>query len=292
MSRSATSSTTVSSTESSLKINKTNQKINTPAAEEELERLRRDYDAALKRISRLERELVEYEIDLPPLNEENRDDDDENSAELSLQMQNVIAAAADVHPNGEAVIPKRKRNWISKYFLKWKGEKFFGSAKLQPWLFIVFSFIGSFIGIGVLFVIHQYWLIPQYHIAGIIPSFGASAVLLFGTESPLAQPRAVIGGHVIAAFVGTTLYVLMQSTGLNWLIGALAVAFSIVLMQVTKTIHPPAGATALIAVLGSAEIKDSGFLYIVVPTFSGAIILVLVSILVMNLKFRYPKFWL
>ena len=34
-------------------------------------------------------------------------------------------------------------------------------------------------------------------------------------------------------------------------------------MQITKTLHPPGGATALIAIIGSDKIKDLGYLYVV-----------------------------
>jgi len=284
---------------SSEKSTKESKSANNSRTAEEFEKLKEEYEAAVKRIARLERELVEYEIDVPPINEENLNVGEERSAEELKQVQAEIDEAVakveaekSIDKDQSAEIPKEKRNWVMRYFLKWKGEKFFGSPKLQPWRFMVFSFIGAFLGIGILGVMHQYWLFPRYKLAAIIPSFGATAVLVFGTESPLAQPRSVIGGHVIAAVVGTSLYAAMKTTGLDWLTGALAVALSIVLMQVTKTVHPPAGATALIAVIGSADIKALGFFYIFMPTFIGALILVIVTLLVMNIRFRYPKFWL
>jgi CBS domain-containing membrane protein len=59
-------------------------------------------------------------------------------------------------------------------------------------------------------------------------------------------------------------------------------------MQVTKTLHPPGGATALIAVIGSEKIKALGFLYVLSPVFSGSLILLLVAFIFNNVtKNRY-----
>jgi CBS domain-containing membrane protein len=74
-----------------------------------------------------------------------------------------------------------------------------------------------------------------------------------------------------------------------WLTAPLAVAFSIIAMQYTKTLHPPGGATALIAVTGSAKIKALGFMYVLYPVLSGVLILLLVALLFNNLT-SYRKY--
>lgn len=60
-------------------------------------------------------------------------------------------------------------------------------------------------------------------------------------------------------------------------------------MQLTLTLHPPGGATALIAVVDN-QIHDLGFLYVLVPVTSGAFILLAIAIIVNNIpKHRhYP----
>ena len=123
----------------------------------------------------------------------------------------------------------------------------------------------------------------------LIGSFGASSVLVYGAiQSPLAQPRNLIGGHFVSALVGVTIYKLLPD--IIWLTAPLAVAFSIVGMQITKTLHPPGGATALIAVTGSAKIKALGYIYVLFPVFTGTIILVIVALIFNNVtKHRkYP----
>ena len=64
----------------------------------------------------------------------------------------------------------------------------------------------------------------------------------------------------------------------------MAVSTSILVMQLTLTLHPPGGATALIAVIGSPKIHDLGFLYVIVPVASGSFILLLIAFFVNNIS--------
>ena len=127
----------------------------------------------------------------------------------------------------------------------------------------------------------------------IIGSFGASAVLIYGAiGSPLAQPRNLIGGHLISALIGVFFAQIL--TGQPWLASALAVATAIAAMQATKTVHPPGGATALIAVIGSQKVHDLGFLYVIIPVGLGACLMLIIALLVNNIpkNRRYPVFWI
>ena len=151
------------------------------------------------------------------------------------------------------------------------------------------SFIGAFVGIGLIAFIQSKFLIDQENIL-LIGSFGASSVLIYGEiQSPLAQPRNLIGGHVISAFIGVTMFKLFPD--MMWFTASLAVALSIVLMQVTKTMHPPGGATALIAVIGTEKVKALGYLYVIAPVFTGVMILLLVALIFNNITphRRYPS---
>jgi CBS-domain-containing membrane protein len=96
----------------------------------------------------------------------------------------------------------------------------------------------------------------------------------------MAQPRNLIGGHLICALVGVTFYKLLPDQ--VWLSSALSVSISIVLMQITKTLHPPGGATALIANIGSSKIHALGYLYVLSPVLTGAVILLVVAIIFNN----------
>ncbi|MGE5475620.1 MAG: HPP family protein [Bacteroidales bacterium] len=116
--------------------------------------------------------------------------------------------------------------------------------------------------------------------------FGASAVIVFGLpDSPLAQPRAVIGGHVLSALVGL---VCLSLFPVAWWSLALAVASAVVLMQLTRTTHPPAGANPLVVMLGGV-----GWGFLATPVLAGALAIVVVALACNNLVpgRRYPLYW-
>jgi CBS domain-containing membrane protein len=150
------------------------------------------------------------------------------------------------------------------------------------------TFLGAFTGIALLGYMQQAF--PMTDRVFLIGSFGASCVLIFGaTDSPLAQPRNVLGGHVLASVIGVTVHKCCPDT--LWLAAGLAVSLSIVGMQITKTLHPPAGATALIANIGTDKIKALGYGYTVSPVFTGVSLLVLVAIVINNIpeNRQYPR---
>lgn len=142
------------------------------------------------------------------------------------------------------------------------------------------AFVGSFIGIGVIAYLQTNNL-PTADVIYLIGSFGASSVLVYGViQSPLAQPRNLIGGHLVSAFIGVTVQKFVPD--ILWITAPLAVSLSIVFMQITKTLHPPGGATALIAVTGSPAIKSLGYGYVVAPVLTGVLILLLAAIIFNN----------
>ncbi|MFH7028786.1 MAG: HPP family protein [Heteroscytonema crispum UTEX LB 1556] len=147
---------------------------------------------------------------------------------------------------------------------------------------ILFSWIGSFLGIAAL----AYLSVQTKHPLIAAP-FGATAVLLFAIpDSPLAQPRNVIGGNCLGALV-CIIFVQMFGTA-PWVM-ALAVATTIKLMQLTKTLHPPGGAVALVGVMSHVS-----WSYLLTPVLVGSIVLILCTIAFNNLAQgkTYPKHWL
>lgn len=142
----------------------------------------------------------------------------------------------------------------------------------------LFSFLGAFFGIGLIGFLQSYFLLELENVL-LIGSFGASSVLVYGAvDSPLAQPRNLIGGQVLSAFIGVSVYKVLPD--LLWLAAPLAVSLSIVLMQITKTLHPPGGATALIAVIGTENIKALGYSYLFVPVLAGTLILFFTALII------------
>jgi len=157
---------------------------------------------------------------------------------------------------------------------------------------IIWSWIGAFIGIAAVSYA-DFNIIHDTDLVMVIGSFGASAVLIYGAvKSPLAQPRNLVGGHIISAIIGVTCYKLFPSQ--MWLASSLAVATAIAMMHATKTLHPPGGATALIAVIGSSKVHGLGYLYAIIPVGIGAIIMLVIALIVNNIPKtrKYPEFWL
>ena len=143
------------------------------------------------------------------------------------------------------------------------------------------SFLGSFVGIGILAYIQS------IHFKGndavyLIGSFGASSVLVYGIiQSPFSQPRNLVGGHVISALIGVTVH--KFAPDIIWIAAPLAVSSAIIMMQITKTLHPPGGATALIAIIGSDKIKALGYLYVISPVLIGTLVLLLTALIFNNM---------
>ena len=156
---------------------------------------------------------------------------------------------------------------------------------------ILWSWVGAFLGIALVSLVDQYFF-QGFDLTLMIGSFGASAVLVYGApRSPLAQPRNLLGGHMLSALVGVICWKLFH--GMPWLAEAMSVSIAIALMHATRTLHPPGGATALIAVIGSVKVHQLGFIYVLVPAMVGPLLLLLVALLVNNIPDtrRYPEIW-
>jgi CBS-domain-containing membrane protein len=152
--------------------------------------------------------------------------------------------------------------------------------------------MGAFIGVGLLGWLGTYTDFTEHDGTFLIGSFGATAVLLYGSPSaPFAQPRHVLGGHMIGALIGVACAQFLHVP--LWILAAVAVSLTIVLMYLTKTTHPPSGATALTAIIGSHKIHELGFWYMLHPVLEGLLILLLVALIINNLSphRKYPNYW-
>lgn len=179
---------------------------------------------------------------------------------------------------------------LAHFARKLRGD---GHATLPrvPLAEVAWSWIGAFVGLATLGLGSRYVLVGVDR-GLVIGSMGASAVLVYGApRSPFAQPRAVVGGHLVSGLVGVACQQLLPGT--PELAAALAVSTAIAVMHLTRTLHPPGGATALIAVIGSAKLHALGFGYAFAPAALGAAVLVGVGVLVNNLSAgrKYPEAW-
>lgn len=164
------------------------------------------------------------------------------------------------------------------------------SRKKYEILNVFFSVLGAFLGILILS------LFDEKIAFMIVGSFGAQCVLLYSApSSPLAQPWNAIIGNSISAFVGIFVGKLFLPKIFSY---SLSVSIAIGTMHLSQSMHPPGGATALIANM-SAKVERVGFTYVLFPIFFGSVINVLIAILVNWVatyfgvkKRKYPVSWI
>ena len=214
------------------------------------------------------------------------------------QAQNAINVPGDSTPPLSA----RQTTYWATYFRKWRGlgKRSPPTAALAD---VFWSFIGSFVAIGIISALTYNVLEvssnPSFVL--VVGSMGASAVLVYAVpEAALSQPRNVIGGHILSAFIGVVIRVLIldlacsTATPCRWFACALSVSLSIALMQMTGTLHPPGGATALIAATADPGIRSLGWWFILFPATIGSVVMVAVGVLLNNFACdrHYPQRWM
>jgi len=183
-----------------------------------------------------------------------------------------------------------EKNLFLNYFDKMRGGK--RSPQRAPLHEIFWSMVGSFLGILSIYLLGHLQGLQLEDNLFLVGSFGASAVLLYAIPaSPFAQPRNLIIGHTISAFVGVSCAILLKDN--IAIAAAAAVSISIMLMHLSRSLHPPGGATALIAVIGGSSIHELGYAYAVTPIALGAFVLLFIAVIVNNISphRRYPQYW-
>jgi len=205
-----------------------------------------------------------------------------------------------------------------------QGSQHMGNT-VKPFWVIIFNWVGSLVGLALVGYVDSL-LFPDVETFLLIGSYGATAVsnypitltlisqndntqktnskkksltisskvLLYAApESPLSQPKNLLGGHAISAFIGVVC-VKVLTVRVIWFTAALAVSLSIVAMQLTTALHPPGGATAIIAVLGGPVLHEIGYMFIVNTVF-GSVIMLGVALAINNLtnyqSMHYPRYW-
>lgn len=150
-----------------------------------------------------------------------------------------------------------------------------------------------FSGLGGLLAIFLTTLVAKHYMGGVtlpfmLASMGASTVLLLGApHSPLSQPWAFAGGHLVSSFVGITCATTMPNV---YLAAGFSVGLSIGAMYYLRCLHPPGGATALLTVIGDQKIHALGFHFMLMPVLANVVILLGVALIINNLMpgRRYP----
>ena len=151
----------------------------------------------------------------------------------------------------------------------------------RKWPIILAGAAGGAVAIGAM----EYFAAHSTFPLAMIP-FATSIVLVMGSpDAEPAQPRALIGGHLVSALVG--LLVLAVTGPESWA-AALAVGLAIVAMHVTGTFHPPAGINPLLIVL-----NNLAWSYLAIPVAAGVLLLAAFAFLWHNATRRghWPKRW-
>ena len=168
---------------------------------------------------------------------------------------------------------------MKKYISKFKTSK--SSPNHQGIQFSLISGLGGLLAIASVALLTHTMNSPF-----LMAPFGATCVLAFGVpNSPLAQPRNIIGGHILSTLVGIGCLLLL---GNEWYSLGLGVGLSIALMQLTKTTHPPAGADPIVVILGAKTLE-----FVINPVLSGAIVITLIALIFNNIMTdrKYPLYW-
>ena len=146
---------------------------------------------------------------------------------------------------------------------------------------LVLRSIGGGLGIGLMGLLADLAQEPL-----VLVPFATSIVLVMATpESPQAQPRNILGGHLISAGLGVACVLVLGS---NFWVSSLAVTLSIGVMLALDALHPPAGINPVIIV---TQHTTASFIYF--PVGVGALLLLLYAFSYHGLTgdARWPKKW-
>lgn len=191
--------------------------------------------------------------------------------------------------HGRSIARNKVQARAKVYFAKMLGQRQ-EDLEIFP-VEIFWSFTGSVIGMLILAWCNAEVFGRTDNLL-LMGTFGASAMLLFGApQVPFAQPRNVIGGHMISALVGITAYTLFGDA--SFVAPAIGVAGAIAAMHATGTLHPPGGGTALMMATGDQAVAQYGYLAVLFPVATATAILVAVALITNNLARdrRYPMSW-
>ncbi len=151
---------------------------------------------------------------------------------------------------------------------------------------ITLSACGGFLGILAIFLVSHGWFDPATTVI-IVPSMGASAVLLFAApHAPFSQPWNVAAGHILSALVGVACWRWIPNPTVA---ASAGVGLAISIMYLARCIHPPGGATALAAVIGSEQLHALGFGYVLQPILLNVTIILLIAVL-FNSLFEWRRY--
>ncbi|KAF2028440.1 HPP family protein [Setomelanomma holmii] len=179
-------------------------------------------------------------------------------------------------------------------------SKFLGYRKVQRQdvgniLGAFWSLVGAFCGLAVIAaVFNNTGSIQRHQPPALIASFGASAILEYNAiRSPLGQPRNALLGHTFSALIGVGISKLFQYhpdyESIKWIAGAVACGTASAVMLLTGTVHPPGGASAVLAAT-EPVITAMGWYFVGLVVW-GTTLMVLVGLVINNVQRQFPVYW-
>jgi CBS-domain-containing membrane protein len=123
--------------------------------------------------------------------------------------------------------------------------------------------LGAAIAIGGM----EWFSVAEHYPLAAIPFATSIALVIGAPNAEAAQPRALIGGHVVSTLIGLGM---LKLTGPHAWAAAVAVGLAILAMDLTGTFHPPAGIDPLLVVS-----NNLGWSFLAVPVLAGALVLTL-----------------
>ncbi|KAH7417271.1 HPP family-domain-containing protein [Cadophora sp. MPI-SDFR-AT-0126] len=209
-------------------------------------------------------------------------------------MRGISSYNFDVDRYINRIVPRSRLYLLPKpisWFLghREKPPKQIGNVVTWFW-----AFFGAFCGILVIEAVFQTEQLKSDGAPIIIASLGAAAILEYNTvDSPLSQPRNAFFGQIVSSVIGVGITKLFKLNSdfenLRWIAGALSVGLASAAMGITKTIHPPAGATALLAST-SPEIEKIGWMLVPLIILGSALMLA-VACIINNIQRTFPIYW-
>lgn len=212
---------------------------------------------------------------------------------MKSALYSVLHFNIDDHINPH--IPSSRVSRLPTPISHFLGYRKTPQSEVPNLLVWTWAFIGAFLSLLTVESLNKYAPgLRQYNPPVIIASLGASAILDYNAiHTPLAQPRNAFFGQTFSAIIGVCIAKLFQLSPnfdeYQWIAGALACAISSFVMGMTNTVHPPGGATAVLASTNTAIIA-MGWMFIPFVIL-GSVIMLTIALIINNIQRQYPNYW-
>jgi len=164
-------------------------------------------------------------------------------------------------------------------------RKFLGGGQKPPARSDIRKIIVSAVTVGLVIAGLRY-LDGEIGTILLLGTFGATSLLVFVyPDSPVSQPRSVLGAHIIGAAMGL---LCIQFIGPQWWSLGIAVALTVALMKLLGVVHPPATSNSIVVFLSKPT-----WIFLLFPTIAGAVIILFLALFYHNIsrEENWPNYW-